>query len=160
SEQGLTEILVDSNAPVIVAVDGGSHYVLVTGKIGNTFQVLDPGSVAKTTLSAFSNWQTRGYVLVNDPIETDRLTFVGEGTGSQVDLLVTAPNGQESGLDPSNGTSVTSIPQSVVYTDSPEDTPYRGPGSRVVEFVDIFQAQAGTCSLAAGGGTVEPFTIF
>ena len=78
----------------------------------------------------------------------------------QVDLLVTAPNGQQSGIVPSNGNSVGSIAQSVVYMDAPEDTPGGGPGESVAEFVDLFQPQAGTYQLQLGGTTQDvPYTI-
>jgi hypothetical protein len=169
SQQGLTQaqnmltsLLQQSDGPVIVAINGNSHFILVTGKVGDEFQVLDPGNYQRTTLSASSitNWQTCGYLRTNDPIDVSRATFVVEGGSAPVDLLVTAPGGQQSGIDPTSGNVLTGISGSAVFSFSPEDTPDGGPGASTVTYVDVFQPSSGSYQLAIGGtSSDQPYSV-
>jgi hypothetical protein len=103
--QALDSYLCSSNPrPVIVQVtnptSGHQHYVVVTGKAGNDYSIVDPGYLnpPRTSLSFYgSDFTVTGVVTKpsgNDPSELD-FSVVDSAT-----LLVTAPDGTQTGLNP------------------------------------------------------------
>jgi hypothetical protein len=108
--------------PVIIGVRGSdgalpSHYELVTGKVGITYTVLNPGFTnPSTTLDRYgTEFVTRGFI-ADPPGDLSQLTiFVGSGA----DLRVTDPDGNVTGLiDPATGQDIQNIPQSAHFVDA------------------------------------------
>lgn len=94
-------------SPVVVQVknpsSGNQHAVVVTGKTGSTYSIVDPGyfNNPRTSLSAYGNsFQVVGVVKPpsgSDPSELD--FFIADNAT----LLVTAPDGSQTGIDPNTG---------------------------------------------------------
>ncbi len=163
--QTLTDLLETTHQPVIVGVhvgpNGPNHFVLVTGMVGDQFTINDPGysDSAHQTLDAYDDeFQIRGYI--SDPTDISDLSLVAVSASPGVDLLATDPSQRQTGTDPGTGATSGGIPQSVMFSDALEDGVGSSSASETASFVSIFQPQAGTYSLSAGGGTAEPYTIY
>ena len=125
SAQALDSYLCSSEPhPVMVQVTnpttGHQHYVVVTGKEGETYSIVDPGYIhpPRTMLSDYGSpgkppqFQVVGVVKRpsgNDPSELD-FSVVDNAT-----LLVTAPDSTQTGLDPSTGTVLKGSPQAAYF---------------------------------------------
>jgi hypothetical protein len=120
-----------SPAPVIAQVtnptSGHQHYIVVTGQqSGGTYSIVDPGynptgPNARTSLSDYDNqFQIVGVVKPpsgTDPSELD-FSIVDNAT-----LLVTAPDGSKTGVDPATGSALKASPQAAYYAiDNAVDT--------------------------------------
>jgi hypothetical protein len=115
--------------PVLVQVTnpttGHQHYVVVTGKNGNSYSIVDPGYLhpPRTTLSDYGSppqFQVVGVVKKpsgSDPSELD-FSVVDNAT-----LLVTAPDGTQTGFDSNTGQIVKGRPQSAYFVvDNADDS--------------------------------------
>jgi hypothetical protein len=145
----LDNALCNAHEPAIVGVTGSKgsfpgHYVLVYGKQGSTYSVIDPGSVVdnQTTLDTFGHFETRGYVA--DPTgDLSRLELVVDDSA---DLLVADPTGTQTGLvNVATGQDVQNIPQSYHFVDSlDDDAPSAGVPIGPTHTVGILQPPQGT----------------
>ena len=106
---------------------------MVTGKVGNTYSIVDPGYRNKTLLSQWGNPPPFSFYGVvkrqnqsaarfnvyrgvktpsgNDPSELDF------AIGDYATLLVTAPDGTQTGFDPRTGTVLKGSEQSAFFAD-------------------------------------------
>jgi probable HAF family extracellular repeat protein len=106
--------------PVLVSVNnpstGQNHYVVVTGQASNgDYSIVDPGYLSRTHLSDYGTpvqFQVAGVVKPpsgSDPSELD-LSVVDYAT-----LLVTAPDGTQTGYDPGTGKVLKGSKQSAYF---------------------------------------------
>jgi len=123
--QALDSYLCSSDPhPVLVRVSnptsGHVHSVVVTGKTGGSYSIVDPGYLSRTSLSYYNPLTIDGVVKIssgNDPSELD-FSVVDNAT-----LLVTAPDGTQTGFDPSTGQVLKGSPQSAYFAiDNAVDT--------------------------------------
>jgi hypothetical protein len=160
----LDDALCKKHHPVIVAVNGstgkfGGHFVLVNGKQGSTYSVIDPGSAVdnETTLDTFGRFETRGYVA--DPIgDLSRLSFVVDDSA---DLLVRDPSGAQTGIiNRESGDDVQTIPQSYHFTDElDDDAPGDGIPIGPTHTVGILQPLQGTFQINVVGLKLSTFQL-
>jgi hypothetical protein len=107
--------------PVIVQVNGKGHCVVVTGKTGSGYSIIDPGHiVGHTSLADYSNnFTVVGAVksVSGDPSELDFVVV------DYANMLVTAPDGSRTGFDPISGQVVQALPNSAYFVqDNSVDT--------------------------------------
>jgi hypothetical protein len=105
--------------PVIVQVRGSSgdpHYVVVTGKTSNTYSILDPGSFhnPRTSLSQYGN----NFIVVGvvKPVVGRDPSVLSLSVLNNATLLVTAPDGSQTGVNPSTGETLKGSPQSAYFS--------------------------------------------
>lgn len=138
---GLETLMCSYDAPVIVRVtkpDGGPHFVLVYGKVGDQFLIRDPG-FSNTTLAAYgNNFETRGVVI--DPVgDLSDLSFAITGSGR---FEVENEQGEVTGAD-SQGESRSDIPQSTHFIDSISDEITNITPNEPSQIIHIFQPHTG-----------------
>ncbi len=143
------EYVLITGFPVIVRVpspvSGGSHFVLVTGKLNGKFQIADPG-FNKTTLDEYSTFTIAGFV--GDPPNNSELDIA---VGDEAELIVTDQNGKRSGFDLTSGSIVEEIPASAYFRlDVGDDVP---PGliSETARFVHIARPAEGNYQIIVRG---------
>jgi hypothetical protein len=123
--------------PVVITVtnpaSGHQHFVVVTGKVDNTYSIIDPGYLGKTRLSDWGDppiFSVYGVVKGRNPSSSRpsvyRMPKIPSGSDStEVDfalvdkatLLVTAPDGTQTGFDPVRGEVVKGSLQSAYFAD-------------------------------------------
>ena len=59
----------DAGYPVIVGVNNGGHYVVVTRYSGDTYYINDPGWTSRTTLASYNNTISR-IIIYHGPVST------------------------------------------------------------------------------------------
>lgn len=139
--------------PVIVGVNGNTHFVLVTGVSGDDFTILDPGHASRITLASYNNqFESRGFVA--DPPDVSQLNIGVVSSNAGLNLLIQDPMGNVTGIDPVSGLPQGSIPQSVQFTDSIEDDLNSASSSETAQFVYVFQPAEGNYTIKVGGGGV------
>jgi hypothetical protein len=146
----------NSPAPVIVQVPNpggltGQHYIVVTGQItGQTqgdYSIVDPGFAARRKLSDYSTFSIAGAVEAGDP------SVLAFRVDEAATLLVTAPDGTQTGIDPSNGEILKGSPQaaySAVDNSIANDTDSIPP-TETTHFVDYNLPTAGTYTVQVEG---------
>jgi Peptidase_C39 like family len=144
--------------PVIVGVDFNAedvpgHFVVVTGKQGDTYTIADPGFAGRTTLDSYDNkFETRGYVRKTDASNssTANSTFtnllsrqnenLGEldvAVGDNAELLVVNASGLRAGFDFSAKTILEEIAGSSYFRDSLNDDETGEPAEETGHIVQI-----------------------
>lgn len=120
--------------PVIVAVPSptnaeGLHFVLVTGKQGADYTIIDPG-FQRTLLSAYPSYETRG--IVSDPVDMSGLEM---SVDDPAEILLTAPSGARIGAEIGSGRVLQELPDSAYFVDNIEDdnTGDLGPLTHLIE---------------------------
>jgi hypothetical protein len=149
SNEALDEMLC-KGFPVIVHVP--DHFVLVTEKNGDTFDIIDPGHRGNTTLAQTlaqygSTWQIRGYIA--DPLGD--ISGLDIHVGRNAELLVTDGAGKRTGLDSITGAELQEIPQSVHFVDGLANDETGAPPSGHSHSVLIFQPSPGIFHLSLVG---------
>jgi hypothetical protein len=148
-----------------------SHFVLVTGPDGSTFDINDPGNSKATNLNFYNNdFEVRGYV--KDPPDDSAMYVASISTNGDVGLSVTNANGQTTGLSAPGATPADQIPNAIYFDDGPlegqstDDTTVQyvyidQPGS---ENYTIASTGTGDYTLDTGGESVSgqstPATVF
>lgn len=144
--------------PVIVGVNLSngtpSHFVLVTGEQNGQFTIADPGHADRTTLDAYSSFETRGYV-ADPPGDVSSLNL---GVGDGVTILVTDVFGHRTGTD-STGAVVEEIPQSVHFSDSLDNDVTEEPATETDRQVHIYQPAQGDYQIQVTGVKLETYEI-
>src|SRR3989442_1483282 len=159
STQVLEDRLCRSGFPVIVGVNLGPdedgnivphHFVLVTGKTGNHFEILDPGHPTNTTLANYGNiFETRGYI--SDP-DGDRSSL--HLSLNDAELFITDPMGRRTGFDPTFPDHIREdIPESSYSRDGLEndetgETPKQ---SEIGHFLNVNQPLPGSYKVTVTG---------
>jgi hypothetical protein len=152
-------------SPVIVAVPSPTtglfdsqnmHFVLVTGKQGDTYTIIDPDGKGNTLADSpyNGNFITRGYV--RDPLDSSQLN-VALGTDGEV--LVTSPTGARTGYDPVNKTIVEEIPSSAHYVDSISDDEQPISDGLPDHVVNILNPVQGTYTILISGLSLGVYTL-
>jgi hypothetical protein len=152
--------------PVIVAVTGSDgnypgHYVLVTGKDGDRYEIADPATGSMRSLDDYGNkFQTRGSIV--DP--TGDISSLNITSDSNVSLLLTDSLNNRTGEDLSSGAVVQQIPGSAYFIDRITDGDIGGINSAgepepTTHTVQIFQPSQGTYSLVVKGIAEGSYTI-
>jgi hypothetical protein len=142
-----------------------NHYVLVTGKEGNRFTVIDPLDPSITHLDQyyadgvsggrpfFGGFETRGHVI--DPPGVSRL-----GVASvTANLLLLDSQGRRTGLALASGEDLQEIPGSVHYLDAIEDAETGELPTETGHTISITEPPEGTYQLAATALRDGPFEI-
>lgn len=145
--------------PVIVAVNfgpkGPGHFVLVTGYEDGKFLIADPGHADRTTLDDYgNNFETRGYVA--DP--PGDISSLDVASGDDVEILVTNPEGTNTGFNPTSRETVEAIPDSVYFKDRLDDDETGAAATETGHIVQISQPLQGTYDVNVVGlsaGTYE-----
>ncbi|MFO0795599.1 MAG: C39 family peptidase [Candidatus Brocadiaceae bacterium] len=169
--------------PVIVGVNLDvkgipGHFVLVTGKQGNDFQIADPG-YEKTKLSEYNNkFETRGFVAdarfgFTKPIEYNNefetrdfvsgppgdISELDLATGDDVELLIVDPSGMRTGFDPNGGLVVEHIANSTYFRDALEDDVTGAPPTETAHLIGISRPSAGIYQIIVTGLKIGTYTL-
>jgi hypothetical protein len=167
AKQVLDVALCGSNPhPVIVAVTGSDgsypgHFVLVTGRDGDTYMIADPATGTMRTLGDYGDkFQTRGSV-VDPPSDISALDFTSDGN---VSLLVTDQLQNRTGFDPSSGQVLQQIPGSAYFVDRVTDGDITGinPAGEPepeTHAAQIFQPAQGSYFIVVNGLRQGPYTL-
>lgn len=145
--------------PEVVGVDLDSegtptHYVLVTGKQGSEYTIVDPGDHTNTTLD-ISDFVTRGHI-VDPPGDMSGLDFC---VGTSANLLVTDPSSNRTGFDETASAVLEQIPQSVYFSDSLRDDEMGAPPNDQSHSVLVFQPAQGTYTVFVTGRQLGSYTV-
>ena len=189
SNQKSTEVLdqlLCQGVPVIVGIhlskeklghEKPGHYVLVTGKQGNKYKIVDPGQRANTTLDPNDGFSIRGQVVdAGHRSVTTRDPNDGFSIRSQVvdppgdvsalnlsvgdaELLIIDPTGNRTGFDSTSGTIREEIPRSTHFIDSLEDDLTGAAATEVSYSVPMFQPQQGTYQVVLIGLELGTYTL-
>jgi HYR domain-containing protein len=142
-----------------------NHYVLVTGKEGNRFTIVDPLDPNITYLDEYDaggvtkagpfhgGFETRGFVLdpsVNSGLDIESTT---------VNLLLLDALGRRAGLDLASGADLEEIPGSAHHLDAIEDSETGELPAAASQFIYITQPPEGTYRLLATALQDGPFEI-
>jgi hypothetical protein len=157
--------------PVIVGVRSPKtkkypgHFVLITGEIINpdgtkAFMINDPASYSSILGNTFymnlngqPEFQTRG--IVNDPPDLTGLSISASAT---VNLLVTDPNGNVAGFDPSTGDPLQYIAHSAASIDEIDDD-VTGDAGSPVQNVTVNSPSSGRFGITLTGQGVGEFVL-
>ncbi|HEY8505032.1 MAG TPA: FG-GAP-like repeat-containing protein, partial [Gemmataceae bacterium] len=158
SVEDLAFLIDELHVPVIVGVNGSSHFVVVTGREGDEFTIADPGFADRTLLSAYENkFSIRGYVI--DPSEDiSELTVAMTSPSAAMVFYLTGAAGRVTGFGP-GGTIREEIPGLAVAIDRTEDELGGGPGGTVVYHIVGFRPESGDYTLRVGGPAGTPFRV-
>jgi hypothetical protein len=147
--------------PVIVAVTGSNgtypgHFVLVTGRDGDSYTIADPATGTMRTLDDYNDkFQTRGSIV--DPTgDISSLIFLSDNNTS---LLITDENKNRTGLDPLSGTVLQQIPGSAYFVDRITDGDAPGQTEPESHIANIFQPAQGNYLVVVTGLRQGPFTL-
>jgi len=154
-----------SNNPVILQVtspSGGTHFVVATGgkstsSGGSTYLLNDPGYNCSELDTCYGN-QYQGIRKFSSGPKP--LSGLGIVAGSPVELLIVAPNGQETGFDPALGKVVEQIASSDYYTESVGDDTGGGADTNPVKKIEVVTPSAGQYTLKVIGTGSGGFTLF
>lgn len=114
----LADIIRTFRQPVIVSVNDGSHFVLVTGiRDDGKFTINDPGHANKTTLDQYGSYKTRGWV--SDPVDLAELNVAVTSPANGVRLRVIDPSGEYWGVSPGDAFPKTDFAFKVYFVDKP-----------------------------------------
>jgi hypothetical protein len=159
ARQVLDESLCGANPhPVIVAVTGSDgkypgHFVLVTGKDGDSYTIADPATGTMRSLHDYGDkFQTRGSVV--DP--SDNLGSLELTSDNSVSLLITDAAGNQTGLVPGSGQVLQQIPGSSYFVDQITDGDLNGIDSTgqpepESHYLQVFQPSQGTYVAVVNG---------
>jgi concanavalin A-like lectin/glucanase superfamily protein len=164
STQALDQLLCQGTpTPVIVGVDitkdlNGNpkpeHYVLVTGKQGDQYQIVDPGDHLTTALAPSDGFLIRG--AVTEP--QGDLSALNLAIGD-AELLVVDPTGMRTGFDSTTRTILEEIPQSTHFIDSLRNDVTGAPATETSYSVPIFQPLQGAYDIVVTGLKLEAYTL-
>jgi hypothetical protein len=183
--QALRDRLLAAAQPIQVMVynpkSDSTHYVLVTGLVGNggDFLINDPGYAntspfpnqpPPTRLSAYTSqpynaskplhgngFQSRGYI--GDPPDVSVLDLAFVTDNPNPEMIVTDPQGNIAGLVAS-GQAVNQIPNSFVFVEGPLEN-LDGPSNddTYKEFVDIYQPVPWTYTVSMSGTAAQSLML-
>jgi hypothetical protein len=147
--QTLNEILC-LKFPIVVGnhLDSGvpTHYVLVTGKQGNDFTIVDPGDHTSTILDT-SDFVIVGYI--KDP--PGDISGLDLSIGTSAEILVTDSGGKRTGFDQVSGGIFEEIPQSGHFIDSLRNDETGAPPNGRSHSALIFQPSEGEYAITVSG---------
>lgn len=142
-----------------------NHYVLVTGKEGNRFTIIDPYDSSMAYLDQYyvdggapgyrysAGFVTRGYV--QDPPVVSGLHVYS----AAANLLLLDPLGRRAGLDLGSGEEMEEIPGAVHYLDALENDETGELPEEVSQLIEITAPPEGTYRLLATALQDGPFQI-
>ena len=112
------------------------HYVVVTGTQGSTYSIYDPTWYhPQTTLDGYpGGFKIGGYV--SDPSDLSAIYISAAGPGDGVNILLTDPQGNKTGIDPS-GSNFEAVPNSFHFIDGIVPAGSTGPAPEVLQYVDV-----------------------
>jgi hypothetical protein len=149
-------MLCDAGFPVHVRVHANSHSVLVTGKEGPVYTILDPGDGTNTTLNPVTTqFQTRGYI--SDPPITDWSSMHISVTDQE--LVVTDPSGKVTGYNSVNTPDRIDIPQSFYYRNGQDNGETGVILPTMTRFLEIRQPASGVYTIEVHGASPGPFEV-
>lgn len=109
-------VCAQSPKPVIVQVTnsktGHQHYVAVTGRDSTGYSIIDPGYQSVSSLSTYMNQFTVAGVVKKASGDPSALALAVVDTAT---LLVTAPDGSQTGVDPVSGQVLKGTAQSAYF---------------------------------------------
>jgi hypothetical protein len=165
------------------------HFVLVTGKRDDQFLIADPYHTDRTFLDDASygtGFRLRGYVYNPDFLEgypgfptspsakvyaipektmdaQAPATFINSrlniSTASNVEVLLTDPNGNRTGFDPITASVLENIPGSSYFTDTLDDDVTDAPDSETNQLTQIDQPAEGSYTLTITGQDAGAYEV-
>jgi hypothetical protein len=154
------------NDPVILQVTtptGGTHFVVATGgkttSTGSTYLINDPG-YACTELDQQKCYGNQYQGIRTYSPGAAPLSGLQIVAASPVELLVTAPNGQQTGFDSSTGAVIQQIPSSDYYTESIGDDLGGDDSTHPVKKVEIGTPVDGQYALQVLGIGTGSYTLY
>jgi len=160
AKQYLDDTICRDGNPVIVGVNLDSsgnpgHFVIVTGKQGDDYQIADPG-YSRTKLSEYNNqFETRGFV-ADPPGDISELDLI---VGDVGEVIVIDPSGRRTGFDPITKQILEEIPNSVYFRDGLRNDITGALPSEVSHYVQIFQPLPGTYQVIVTGLKLGTYLI-
>jgi Dockerin type I domain len=158
--------------PVIVGVkscaDGNGnrkfpcHFVLINGIQNGKYTIVDPATGSQRDLaSAYGNRFTIRGSVIDPPGDISALDLAIDHNAS---MMMTAPDGTQTGLTPGAGTILQNIAQSAYYIDQFEDAEMLGlTGPAAVtdsaHILNIFQPSPGTFRVVVSGTSAGPYHL-
>lgn len=131
-----------------------SHYVIVTGRQGNQYQIVDPGHRSVTSLDPNDGFSIRGQV-IDPPSDVSALNLsVGDA-----ELLIIDPTGNRMGFDSASGIIHEEIPRSTHFIDSLKDDLTGEAATEVSYSVPMFQPLQGTYQVSVIGLKLGTYTL-
>lgn len=153
--------LIDGGRPVILKVNGGSHWVVVKGYDPDDNRLIindpfypDPPLGKYTYLDERYTPVASGSMIIYEKTESD-YRYLEFATGSQNHLLVEDENGNKTGFDPQTGQIVKQIPNS----DYALDEYYGQPTSEGIYYLTIKLPQDSTFSLQVLSQDGQPHDV-
>jgi hypothetical protein len=136
------------------------HFVLVTCKQGDSYNIVDPDGGNQKTLDKYQGgFQTRGSVVnVVDPPGED-FSALNLSTDNNASLLVTDPNGNRTGFDSSSSQILQNIPKSAYFVDALSDDVTAAAPTETGRSVQVFQPAQGTYTVLVNGVTSGPYHL-
>ena len=157
-----------ANDPVILQVQsphGTTHFVVATGgearpSGASTFLLNDPGYNCSTLDQGGCSYNNQYQGIRKFSPGGAPMSGLLIQAGSPVSMLVVAPNGQETGLNPVTGNIVQQIPASDYYTESIGDDTGAGANTPPVEKIEIGTPASGQYTLQVTGTGNGSFTLW
>jgi hypothetical protein len=142
--------------PVIVGVTGSDgsfpgHFVLVTGKDGDTYMISDPAGKGSTLDDYGNKFETRGTVvpIVDPPGQS--IGALDVSVGRNASFLLTDPNNNRTGLDKVSGQILQNIPDSAYFIDALTNDITGAAPTETSHSANIFQPIGGKYTLVVTG---------
>jgi hypothetical protein len=157
-----------ARVPVILRVTsptGKSHFVVATGGEAtsngqSTYFLNDPGYNCTTLDQSSCSYGNQYQSIRKFSSGPAPLSGLEIDAGSPVELLVTAPNGQKTGFDPTTGNPVLQIPSSDYYTESVGDDSGGSADTPPLKRIEIGTPAGGQYALQVIGTGSGTFTLW
>lgn len=131
------------------------HFVLVTGKTDDHFDIVDPGHPDRTTLDDYQGlFQTRGYI--QDPTGDRSALHLSI---ADAELLVMDPGARRTGFDSRSMQDLREIPQSSYTRDALENDETGAAPTQVGHFLDVRQPASGTYAITVRGIRLQRYSL-
>ena len=152
-----------SGMPVILSVLNNGHFVLATGQTTinkiDSYLINDPGNYSNdSTLQPF-NYTYSGLRPFSTSGFSQSALYIA--AHSPVELLVTGPSGQQTGLDPTSQSVLGNIPNSSYGAEALLDDIDIGSGVTApeVKILEVLDATQGNYSVEVQGTGTGPYTL-
>ncbi len=154
--------------PVILEVTsptGKTHFIVAIGgksnpNGGSTYLINDPGYSCATLNQATCSYNNQYQGIRKFSPGPAPLSGLEIHAGSPIELLVTAPNGQQTGFDPVTGSIVQQIPASDYYTESIGDDSGGSADTPPVKKIEVGTPSSGQYTLQVIGTGSGDFTLW
>lgn len=151
----LGKLICTTGYPVVVGVNGSTHFVLATGYKDGEILVADPGYVNRTTLSVYNNqFSPRGYV-ADPPADISELDLAV----TNAYVVLTDSHGRRAGYDPATGQGYTEIPGSAYFLDAIADDVTGAPPDGFTFLLQVAQPEEGMYTAVVLGSELTSYVL-